>query len=65
MQMDGQCAAAAAVLEMMVHEVNGRPEFFRGCPESWREVSFENVALSDGRRASARRVAGKVDVSFK
>ncbi|MBR1921560.1 MAG: hypothetical protein IJ829_06115 [Kiritimatiellae bacterium] len=65
MQMDGQCAAAAAVLEMMVHEVNGRPEFFRGCPESWREVSFENVALSDGRRASGRRVAGKVDVSFK
>ncbi|MBP5543949.1 MAG: hypothetical protein ILM98_07730 [Kiritimatiellae bacterium] len=59
MQMDGQCAAAAAVLEMMAHEVNGKVEFFRGCPESWREVSFENLALSNGRRISARRVGGK------
>lgn len=63
MQMDGQCAAATAVLEMMVHEVNGKVEFFKGCPESWREVSFENVALSDGRRMSGRRVGGKVSVS--
>ena len=59
MQMDGQCAATAAVLEMMAHEVNGRVEFFRGCPDSWREVSFENLALSDGTRVSARRVDGK------
>ena len=59
MQMDGQCAATAAVLEMMAHEVNGKVEFFRGCPDSWREVSFENLALSDGTRVSARRVDGK------
>ena len=62
MQMDGQCAAATAVLEMMAHEVNGKVEFFKGCPESWREVSFENLALSDGRRVSGRRVDGKVSV---
>ena len=60
MQMDGQCAATAAVLEMMAHEVNGKVEFFRGCPDSWREVSFENLALSDGTRVSARRVYGKI-----
>ena len=60
MQMDGQCAATAAVLEMMAHDVNGRVEFFRGCPDSWREVSFENLALSDGTRVSARRVDGKI-----
>lgn len=60
MQMDGQCAATAAVLEMMAHEVNGKVEFFRGCPDSWREVSFENLALSDGTRVSARRVDGKI-----
>ena len=63
MQMDGQCAAATAVLEMMAHEVNGKVEFFKGCPESWREVSFENLALSDGRRVSGTRVDGKVSVT--
>ncbi|MBQ3748349.1 MAG: hypothetical protein II863_13175 [Kiritimatiellae bacterium] len=63
MQMDGQCAAATAVLEMMAHEVNGKVEFFKGCPESWRDVSFENLALSDGRRVSGKRVDGKVSVT--
>ena len=63
MQMDGQCAAATAVLEMMVHEVGGKTEFFRGCPESWREVSFENVALSDGTRVSGKRIDGHVSVN--
>ena len=62
MQMDGQCAAATAVLELMAHEVNGKVEFFRGCPESWREVSFENLALADGRRVNGRRVDGKTTV---
>ena len=64
MQMDGQCAFAAAVLEMMAHEVNGKTEFFRGCPPEWKDVSFENIALSDGRRASGRRVDGKATVTF-
>ena len=62
MQMDGQCAAATAVMEMMAHEVGGKVEFFRGCPESWREVSFENLALSDGRRVSGSRVDGRITV---
>ena len=64
MQMDGQCAAASAVMELMVHEVNGKVEFFRGCPADWKDVSFENVALSDGRRARGRRVNGKVTVEY-
>ena len=64
MQMDGQCAFAAAVLEMMAHEVNGKTEFFRGCPPEWKDVSFENIALSDGRRASGRRLNGKATVTF-
>lgn len=60
MQMDGQCAAVAAILELFVHEIDGEPRFFRGCPESWKDVSFENVALSDGRRVSGRRRDGVV-----
>ena len=64
MMMDGQCAFTAAVLEMMAHEVNGKTEFFKGCPQEWKDVSFENIALSDGRRASGRRVDGRLRVEF-
>ena len=62
LDMDGLLSACAAVMEMMAHDVNGKPEFFRGCPEEWKDVSFENIALSDGRRVSGRRVDGKVKV---
>ena len=63
MQMDGQCAAAAAILEMMAHEMNGRTEFFKGCPPEWQDVSFENLALSDGRRVSGRRKDGRISIT--
>ena len=63
MQMDGQCAAATAVMELLAHEVNGRVEFFRGCPPEWKDVSFENLALSDGTRVDGRRVNGKATVT--
>ena len=62
MQMDGQCAAATAVMEMMAHETGGKVEFFKGCPDSWKDVSFENLALSDGTRVSGRRLNGKVTI---
>ena len=64
MQMDGQCAAVTAVLELMAHETNGKVAFFQGCPDDWKDVSFENLALSDGRRVSGRRVNGKVELSY-
>ena len=64
MQMDGQCAAATAVLELFAHETNGTVEFFKGCPAAWTDVSFENLALSDGRRASGRRLNGKAEVVY-
>ena len=62
MQMDGQCTTVTAILELMAHETNGRVEFFKGCPDDWKEVSFENLALSDGRRVSGSRINGKVSV---
>ena len=62
MQMDGQCAAAAAVMELMVHEVNGRVRYFRGCPASWRDVSFENLRLANGKRVSGRRTDGVIEI---
>ena len=61
MQMDGQCGAAAAVMELLAHEVNGKTEFFKGCPPEWKDVSYENIALPDGRRVSGRRLDGRVE----
>ena len=63
MQMDGQCAAATAVMELLAHETNGRVAYFRGCPEKWTDVSFENLALSDGTRVNGRRLNGVVTVT--
>jgi hypothetical protein len=62
MQMDGMCASVTAIMELMVHDVNGEPRYFQGCPASWREVSFENIRLSDGRVASGSRKRGRVSV---
>jgi hypothetical protein len=64
MQMDGACAAVTAIMELLVHEVNGRTEFFRGCPSVWKDVSFEKIRLSDGRRVSGRRFNGRVKVEY-
>jgi hypothetical protein len=64
MQMDGMCASVTAIMELMVHDVNGGPNFFSGCPSSWKEVSFENIRLSDGRKASGTRKRGNVSVTF-
>ncbi len=65
MQMDGACAAVTAVMELMAHETNGTVEFFKGCPESWKEVSFENLALSDGRRIDGCRTNGKKMIRYR
>ena len=63
MQMDGQCAATTAVMELMAHEVNGKVEFFRGCPATWKRVRFENIRLSDGTSVSGVRENGKVSIT--
>ena len=63
MQMDGQCAAVTAVMELMAHEVNGKVEFFKGCPPDWKDVSFENIRLSDGTSVSGSRVNGVVKIT--
>ena len=64
MQMDGHCAAVTAVMEMMAHEVNGKTEFFRGCPAGWKDVRFEGIRLSDGRTVSGRRLDGVAEIKY-
>ena len=65
MQMDGMCAAVTAIMEMMVHDTCGKTEYFKGCPESWKKVSFENILHSDGTRVSGVRENGKVTIFKK
>ena len=43
--------------------LDGVTEFFRGCPPEWKRVSFENLALSDGRRVSGIREDGKITIT--
>ena len=50
-------------MELLVHDVNGKTHYFRGCPESWKEVSFKNIRLADGRKVSGSRVNGVPTVS--
>ena len=61
--LKNQRSAYEKVIRMMAHEVNGKVEFFRGCPESWKEVSFENIRLSDGTSVSGSRINGVVKTS--
>ncbi len=65
MQMDGQCATVSAILEMLVHEVDGKVDYFRGCPKEWREVRFENVLMPDGTRVSGSRIDGKETITVR
>lgn len=44
---------------------DGVPAFFRGCPPEWKTVSFDNIRLSDGRRASGVRRNGKTTVDIR
>ena len=38
------------------------PSGHRGCPADWKDVSFENIRLSDGTAVSGRRINGKTEV---
>lgn len=60
MQMDGQCAAVTAIMELMVHDVHGELVLFAGCPDDWTDVSFENIRIHGGRKISARRKDGVI-----
>ena len=65
MQMDGMCAAVTAIMELMVHDTYGKTEYFKGCPEGWKNVSFENIRLADGTCVSGVRENGKVQIFKK
>lgn len=54
MQLEAGLGAAAAVMEMLMHEKRGVLHIFRAVPQRWREASFSNMAAPGCVRVSAR-----------
>ena len=58
MQMDGTCGFLSAFMEMCAYTRFDKLYLFRGMPEKWNDVSFENLLLPGGGRLSADRASG-------
>ncbi|MFN2155427.1 MAG: hypothetical protein ACK2UX_09355, partial [Anaerolineae bacterium] len=59
MQLEGTCAGATAIYEMLVHTHGGVTKVFPATPSSWLEASFEDVPQPGGFRISAVRREGQ------
>jgi alpha-L-fucosidase 2 len=59
MQLEGTCAAATTIVEMLVHTHGGVTKVFPATPSSWAEASFSDVPQPGGFRVSAVRREGK------
>ncbi len=59
MQLEGTCAGATAIYEMLVHTHGGVTKVFPATPSSWLEASFEDVPQPGGFRVSAVRREGQ------
>ena len=59
MQLDGTAGAVAAILEMLVHERNGRIRLAPAVPEFWGDVSFDGIRLPGGLSAQGIRANGR------
>lgn len=62
MQLDGTMATATAIIEMLVHHKGNTVYLFRGVPDKWADVSFENVHLPGAFLISADRKRGKIEM---
>ncbi len=61
MQLDGTMGGADALLEMLAHQHGDTVFLFKGIPDKWREVSFDNIHLPGGFIISGKRKNGKLD----
>lgn len=59
MQLEGTCAAATAIYEMLVHTLGGVTKVFPATPSSWADASFTDVPQPGGLRISGRRHEGE------
>lgn len=56
--MEAECAASAAVTEMLLQSWGGRIRLFPAVPDSWRECSFADLLAEGAVTVSAERVDG-------
>ena len=61
MQVEAAEAAAAAVLEMLLHTSGGVLRIFPALPPEWKDVSFRGVRAESAFVVSAARVRGRVE----
>jgi alpha-L-fucosidase 2 len=60
MQVEGACAAAAAVMELLAHTSGGVTRLFPSIPADWRAASFEGLRVEGGFLVSAAMTDGRV-----
>ena len=58
--MEAECAFTAAVNGMLLQSWGGRVRIFPSVPESWKDVSFENLRAQGGFLVSAEMVNGEI-----
>jgi hypothetical protein len=62
MQIEATMAASAAVLELLVHSVEGTLRIFPAVPRWWRDVSFDGIRTDGAFLVSGRMEDRKVQV---
>lgn len=58
--LEGNCAFAAAVQDMLLQSQDGTIDVFPAVPDDWRDVSFENLRAEGAILASAVRSDGRL-----
>lgn len=61
MQLDGTMGAAAAIMEMLVHQRGDTVYLFPGTPSDWSDIEFRNIRLPGAFYISAARKNGRLE----
>ena len=60
MQIEAGMAAAAAVMDMLVHVRRGVHHFFPGVPPTWRDAEFRDIRTEGGFLVSGKLADGRI-----
>ena len=59
--LEGNCAAAAGLQEMLLQSHSGRIRVFPAVPRTWRDIAFTSLRAEGAFLVSARRTAGRTE----
>ncbi len=63
MQMDAGMGMVTAITDLFCYSQRGVHHFFKGCPDAWRNASFDNLHTAGGFVVSGTREAGKATIT--